>query len=166
MIDYYLEEERVLRNEAMRGTKTAAELDVELDRLWGHVTLYNCYQLFVQLTAKKRKSPLVEMNDILTRADKNIESLKADERAWYENKVKWNRDYEQAEFAHAHFWNGANEADEMALYFAATACLPNNGIRTLVINADNSLKSMGAAEKMLASCDAFCAEKAQLPLAA
>lgn len=166
MIDYYLEEERVLRNEATCGTMTAAELDVKLDKLWGHVTLYNCYQLFVQLTAKKRKSPLVKMNDIWKRAEQNIDSLQADERAWFEDKAKWGRDYKQAEFAHSHFWNGANEADEMALYFAATACLPNNGIRTLVVNADNSLKSMGAAEKMLASCDAFCAEKAQLPLAA
>ena len=36
----------------------------------------------------------------------------------------------------APLWNGAQEADCLSLYFAATAKLPKNSMRNLVVNAD------------------------------
>ena len=39
----------------------------------------------------------------------------------------------------------------LTLFFNATARLPRNSMRTLVTNADNALRAMGGAEKMIAS---------------
>ena len=39
----------------------------------------------------------------------------------------------------------------MTLYFNATAKLPQSLCRNLVMNADNALRSIGGAEKMLSS---------------
>ena len=63
LIDYYLEEEHQLRQYAMRHGMDQKVLEQKLDAMWGKVTLYNCYQLFVQLTSKKRKSPMTQVNE-------------------------------------------------------------------------------------------------------
>lgn len=55
LIDYYMEEERELRDKALLGNWTTAQLERALDESWGHVTLYNVYQMMVQLAAKKSK---------------------------------------------------------------------------------------------------------------
>ena len=60
LIDYYLEEEAELRLFAQRTKMDQRVLEQKLDTIWGKVTLYNCYQLFVQLTSKKLKNPAVE----------------------------------------------------------------------------------------------------------
>ena len=51
----------------------------------------------------------------------------------------------------AEAWDGADEADIMTLYSNATAKLPRNSMRTMVSNADSSLRAMGGAEKMISS---------------
>lgn len=145
LIDYYLEEERAHRAHAARVGTDPKVLENELDEMWGKVTLYNCYQLFVQLTAKKLKNPL--------------EQVKADAKAqkWGDPADEENFDdmgYEEAlEEAEkkAFLWEDKPEADMLTLYFNACEQMPQNTMRTLIANANNALRSMGAAEKMLAS---------------
>ena len=114
-------------------------LEQRIDEMWGKVTLYNCYQLFVQLSSKKMKNPAVEFaaqakagkyND-LSDAEYQIELEKC--------KLK------------SKPWEDKPEADMLTLYFSATDMLPKNGIRTLVSNTNNALKAMGGADKMIAS---------------
>lgn len=137
LIDYYLEEERELREHARRTKMDPLTLERKLDELWGHVTLYNCYQFFVQMTAKKQKNPLNELK-------KKLENGSIDE-AEYESKL------EDAQWKSDVLWEGKAELDLMGLYFNSIEQLPQNMMRTLVLNANNSLKSMAGAEKMLAS---------------
>lgn len=165
LIDFYMEEERKLRREAAMSNMSEAELDTRVDQLWGKVTLYNCYQLFVQLTSRKRKNPVTErtkIEDSNTKYQKALKDadgdatkvndpLSAEQRALITDEARWKAYCEETNFDSTHLFNGAGEADELSLYFAATECLPNNGIRTQVTNTNNALKSMGAAEKMLAS---------------
>lgn len=64
LIDFYLEEEKKLRSEAKRTGKSEKVLMQELDDMWGKVTLYNAYQLFVVLSAKKTSDPeIVQIDD-------------------------------------------------------------------------------------------------------
>lgn len=150
LIDYYLEEERELRAYAARSNMDPKVLEKRLDDMWGKVTLYNCYQLFVQLTAKKMKNPLKLLDARVKQGefgDPQGEEFDADA---YEEE----RDEAMRKAIH---WGaregdaGSDELDMLTLYFNATAGLPQNGMRTLVSNADNALRAMGAAEKMLAS---------------
>ena len=60
LIDFYLEEEKELRLLAGRIGMDEKVMESKIDQLWGKVTLYNCYQLFVQLSSKKKKSPAAE----------------------------------------------------------------------------------------------------------
>jgi len=53
LIDYYLEEEKQRRRQAELSGKPEKVLMQELDDMWGKVSLYNAYQLFVVLSAKK-----------------------------------------------------------------------------------------------------------------
>lgn len=145
LIDYYLEEERAHRAHAARVNTDPKVLENELDQMWGKVTLYNCYQLFVQLTAKKLKNPL--------------EQVKADMKAqkWGDPADEDNFDMLGYELAmeeaekKAFLWEDKPEADMLTLYFNACESMPQNTMRTLIANANNALRSMGAAEKMLAS---------------
>ena len=139
LMDYYLEKERELRLEAERTGMEPKVLATKLDRLWGHVTLYNCYQLFVQLTSKKRENPATEF----TRRAKAGEFNEISD-AEYEKLLA------KAE-AEAELWDGKPDADLLTLYFNATAKLPRNQMRVLVANADNALRAIGGADKMLAS---------------
>lgn len=145
LIDYYLEEEKELRLFAERTGMDEKTLEVKIDKMWGHVTLYNCYQLFVQLTAKKLKNPSVEFA-------KKAKAGEFDKMPEEEYQMK----LEQVE-RESKLWEDKPECDLLTLYFNATDLLPRNQMRTLVSNANNSLKSMGAAEKMMASCDLLCA---------
>ena len=63
LIDYYLEEERELRAYAESVNMDPGVMETQIDQLWGKVTLYNCYQLFVQLSAKKLLNPRVTFNE-------------------------------------------------------------------------------------------------------
>jgi hypothetical protein len=147
LIDFYLEEEKAMRRMAERTHTDQKVLEQKIDEMWGKVTLYNCYQLFVQLSSKKMKNPAAEFsaqakagkfNDLSDEAyAKELEKVK--------NKSK--------------LWEDKPEADLLTLYFSATDALPKNSMRTLVSNANNALKSMGGAEKMMASCDLLLDEK-------
>lgn len=59
LIDFYLEEEKRVRKQAELDGKPEKVLMQELDDMWGKVTLYNAYQLFVVLSAKKSTDPEV-----------------------------------------------------------------------------------------------------------
>lgn len=144
LIDYYLEEERELRAYAARTDMDPKVLDKRLDEMWGKVTLYNCYQLFVQLTAKKMKNPVKALETRAKRGefgDPQGDDFDADA---YEEL----REIAQRK---AFLWEDKDELDMLTLFFNGTQGLPQNSMRTLVSNADNALRAMGAAEKMLAS---------------
>lgn len=145
LIDYYLEEEAELRLFAQRTKMDQRVLEQKLDTIWGKVTLYNCYQLFVQLTSKKLKNPAVEFT----------KKAKAGE---FDNlsEEEYNKRLDEVE-AKSKLWEDKPELDLLTLYFNATDMLPKNDMRTLVANANNALRSMAGAEKMLSSCEMLCA---------
>lgn len=139
LIDYYLEEEKAMRRMAERTRIDDKVLEQKIDEMWGKVTLYNCYQLFVQLSSKKMKNPAVEFAN-QAKAGK-FNDLSDAEYAIELEKVK-NK---------AKLWEDKQDADLLTLYFSATDALPRNSMRTLVANANNALKAMGGADKMMAS---------------
>ena len=57
LMDYYLEEEKELRRQAERINLDPKILETKLDQMWGKVTLYNCYQLFVH--QRNSKTPVL-----------------------------------------------------------------------------------------------------------
>ncbi|MFB6617305.1 type IV secretory system conjugative DNA transfer family protein [Streptomyces sp. NPDC056367] len=138
LIDFYLEEERELRSAAAVLNMDPALLEQKLDDLWGKVTLYNCYQLFVQMSSKKIKNPEAELEKRVKAGefDNNADALA-------EEQVK--------AAAQAFMWEGKADQDMLSLYFNASEELPRNNMRTMVGNAHNALRSMAGAEKMLAS---------------
>ena len=190
LIDYYIEEEAQFRMEAEKQNLSETVIEAHVDKMWGHVTLYNCYQLFVQLSSKKKANPLSELasewfekyseifkysflkagscDNILTvlryAADGMIikedgsttESKKISSVA---NNLELNnqlisvleKEFEVAKKKSELFWEDKPDVDMLSLYFNATDYLPRNQMRTLVANANNALKSMAGAEKMLAS---------------
>ncbi|MFE4334035.1 type IV secretory system conjugative DNA transfer family protein [Streptomyces sp. NPDC056831] len=138
LIDFYLEEERELRGAAAATGMDPETLEKKLDDMWGKVTLYNCYQLFVQLTSKKIKNPEAELE----------KRVKAGE---FENNEDGLAEEQEKAAAQAFLWEGKAEQDMLTLYFNATEALPTNTMRTLIGNANNALRAMAGAEKMLAS---------------
>lgn len=139
LIDYYLEEETELRRFAERTHMDGRTLETKLDELWGHVTLYNCYQFFTELTSKKLKNPAVEFT-------KDVKAGKYNDMSEDEYDAK----LAEVERKSA-LWEDKPEADLLTLYFNATSVLPQNQIRTLAGNANKSLRAMAGAEKMMAS---------------
>ena len=139
LIDYYLEEEKAMRRMAERTRIDDKVLEQKIDEMWGKVTLYNCYQLFVQLSSKKMKNPAIEFANQAKAGKYN--DLSDAEYAIELEKVK-NK---------AKLWEDKQDADLLTLYFSATDALPRNSMRTLVANANNALKAMGGADKMMAS---------------
>ncbi|MEU2828683.1 type IV secretory system conjugative DNA transfer family protein [Streptomyces lavendulae] len=138
LIDFYLEEERELRSAAAVLNMDPALLEQKLDDLWGKVTLYNCYQLFVQMSSKKIKNPEAELE----------KRVKAGE---FENDADALAEEQEKAAARAFMWEGKADQDMLSLYFNASEALPRNNMRTMVGNAHNALRSMAGAEKMLAS---------------
>lgn len=153
LIDYYLEEEREYRSRCAAAIARGEHIDQQtmdtyIDRMWGKVTLYNCYQMFTQLSAKKMPNPVKEFSTKMK--NNEFEGMPQDEIAAKANQAN----------ALGEFWgNGVQEANCLDLYFNATDKLPVNNMRSLVRDANNSLKSMAGAEKMMASCDLLHTEK-------
>lgn len=139
LIDYYLEEEKELRLFAERTNMDPKILENKIDEMWGKVTLYNCYQLFVQLTSKKLKNPAVEFS----KKAKAGEFDKLSDDDYYEKL--------QEVEAQSVLWEDKPETDLLTLFFNATDVLPKNSMRTLVANTNNALRAMSGAEKMMAS---------------
>ena len=144
LIDYYLEEERTYRNECSDRIAAGEVIDPQtidtyVDAMWGRVTLYNCYQMFVQLVGKKMPNPAqVFANKLKSGQYDHLDDKEINDLA---------KDANQKSV----LWNGASELDCLSLYFNATDQLPKNTMRTLVGNINNSLKSMAGADKMMAS---------------
>ena len=156
-----MEEEKELRREAERINLDPKILETKIDNMWGKVTLYNCYQLFVQLTSKKLKNPSIEFKNLAKQAKEYCDAHEGEKptpphpnpeiqkliEATTEEYQKIVNEVEEK----ASLWEEKPEADLLTLYFAATDKLPRNSMRNLVANANNALKSMAGAEKMLAS---------------
>ena len=138
LIDFYMEEERELRKHAAETKMDPATLEQKLDDMWGKVTLYNAYQMFVQLSSKKVKNPEAELE----------KKVKAGE---FEDREAELEEAQAEAQRQAFLWEGKAEQDMLTLYFNATEALPMNSMRTLIGNAHNALRSMAGAEKMLAS---------------
>ena len=168
LIDFYLEEEAAYRNECDRRMAAGEFIDPQtiethIDELWGKVTLYNCYQLFVQLTSKKLPNPVVETAKKIKAGEfekqaKELLSAEYGDGNFNEDMVAEKAEELQNEAAadaekKGFLWDGAQEADCMSLFFAATERLPRNSMRNLLINAHNALRAIAGAEKMLASCE-------------
>ena len=139
LIDYYIEEEKELLAYAEKTNMDEKVLATKIDIMWGKVTLYNTYQLFVQLTSKKLKNPAVEFTKKAKAGD--FEGLSEED---YQERLA------EVE-AQSLLWEDAPEKDLLTLYFNATDALPANSMRRLVANANNALKSIAGAEKMLSS---------------
>lgn len=139
LIDYYLEEEKEMRRLAERTGIDDKILEQKIDEMWGKVTLYNCYQLFVQLSSKKMKNP----------AQIFAEEVKAKKYSDLSD-AEFDKKLKQVQ-AKSKLWEDKPDADLLTLFFSATDALPKNSMRTLVGNANNALKAMGGAEKMMAS---------------
>lgn len=144
LIDYYLEEERTYRNECSNRIAAGEiidpqTIDTHVDAMWGRVTLYNCYQMFVQLVGKKMPNPAqVFSNKLKSGQYDHLDDEEINDLAKEANQKSV-------------LWNGSPELDCLSLYFNATEHLPKNTMRTLVGNINNSLKSMAGADKMMAS---------------
>lgn len=155
LIDYYLEEEKELRALAERVGMDDKTLENQLDTMWGKVTLYNCYQLFVQLTAKKLKNPVVDFKARSKKGDfdplqptEDPNNLPPDRQPMTDDEYE---EMKQSVFQDAALWEEKPEADLLTLFFNATKKLPRNQMRVLIQNADDSLRAMSGAEKMLSS---------------
>lgn len=144
LIDYYLEEEKELRQRAERTGMSPKVLSAQVDMLWGKVTLYNCYQLFVRLASKKEKNPAVVFKKRAEAGEFDPEGIEPlDDDQYRRRMAEVQKD--------AELWEDKPDNDLMSLFFNATAALPPNEMRRLVGNADDALRSIGGAEKMLAS---------------
>lgn len=100
--------------------------------------------LINQFWYTKLKNPVSELGPLMIKDLEKPEDLR--ERSNEEWEAKLELAQKQAEA-----WDGADEADIMTLYSNATAKLPRNSMRTMVSNADSSLRAMGGAEKMISS---------------
>lgn len=149
LIDYYLEEERDLREKAERTNMDEKVLETKLDMMWGKVTLYNTYQLFVQLTSQKSPNPMSAFVKEVKALQGTGKKGKYYDDRWdeptYQEKMK------EFQLMSKVLYEDKPEVDLLALYFNASNALPMNSMRRLVSNADNALRAMGGADKMMAS---------------
>lgn len=157
LIDYFLEEEKELRRKASIEKMDDKVLESKVDALWGKVTLYNCYQLFVQLTSKKMKNPQAAWKQKWDAKYKEWSATAQAEGIDIDEMYADNREYQQMlsekkiADQEAELFEDKPEMDLLTLFFNASSKLPKNSMRTLVDNANNALKSMAGAEKMLSS---------------
>ena len=151
LIDYYLEEEHEIRRTAALKGLSPQIIETKIDNMWGKVTLYNSYQLFVQLTAKKKNDPAAEFNkELQDSLDPETKAFKPGTRLAEMSDEEYAAERERVTRM-SKLWDGQPQVDLLTLYFNATERLPRNSMRTLVNNANNALKAMGGAEKMMAS---------------
>ena len=149
LIDYYLEEERDLREKAERTNMDEKVLETKLDMMWGKVTLYNTYQLFVQLTSQKSPNPM----SAFVKEVKSLQGTKKKGKYYDDNwdEPTYQEKMEEFQLMSKVLYEDKPEVDLLALYFNASNALPMNSMRRLVSNADNALRAMGGADKMMAS---------------
>lgn len=140
LIDYYLEEEAELVADARAQGRTLADISEDIDKLWGHVTLYNCYEYFVTLASQKMENPIVALNKEVQKhpPETDEERMRVAERTAEATRK-------------AAPWKDAPRADMLTLYFNATRMLPKNSIRGMLNDADDSLRSMAGSDKTISS---------------
>ena len=155
LIDFYLEEEAEMRALAERTGMDDKVLETKLDEMWGKVTLYNCYQLFVQLTSQKKTTPMVTFSKRVKEKGTYVGADNVERQVPNDGEEDPNYD-EAVEICEkqSELWEGKSEMDLLSLYFNATDRLPRNGIRNLVANANNALKSMGTSRCVWKRCTA------------
>lgn len=156
LMDFYLEEEAEMRLLAQKKGMDEKTFETQIDTLWGHNTLYNCYELFVNLTSKKVPNPSKEFTEAVKEAEaaskeKREPRTDAAKRIFQMNDDEYDEELARIEKMSNILWENKPEIDMLTLYFNASKQLPRNQMRTLVSNADDSLRSMGGAEKMMAS---------------
>lgn len=148
LIDYFLEEEKEMRRKALVDKTDDKVLESKIDALWGKVTLYNCYQLFVQLTSKKMKNPQAAWKQKWDEKYKTWVAKAKDEGMDIDEMFGGDKEYQQMirdkkqADAEAVLFEDKPEMDLLTLFFNASSELPKNSMRTLVDNANNALKSM------------------------
>lgn len=143
LIDYYLEEEKELRRKAQKTGMNKQVLETKLDQLWGKVTLYNCYQLFVRLSSKKKDNPANKFNKDVK--DGMFDAERDQDPDGFAERVR------QIETMSEDMWQSNESIDLLSLFFNATDLLPMNSMRSLISDANNSLKAMGGSEKTISS---------------
>lgn len=150
LIDIYLEEEKALRRKASRTGMSQKVLEQQLDDMWGKVTLYNAYQLFVILTSKK--------SDKFMEICLDNKQVKEYEALLEEHKAALGK----LEALGAAITDDMKEPPKppkitkealplLDILCDATKQLPKNSMRTLVSNTDNALRAMAGSEKTMAS---------------
>lgn len=161
LIAFFLEEEKEMRENAEKNGTNEKVLETQIDEMWGKVTLYNCYQMMVQLSAKKLTNPLSEFmmdsqagkfnqaRSVVDEKTGEVKNLPAGEEPLTLEQYK-EREKEMRALS-KDYWEGRPEMDMLTLLFNAMMHLPHNSMRRLVGDANNSLRAMGNAEKMLAS---------------
>ena len=161
LIDYYLEEEHELRLEARQKHTDPKVLATQIDKLWGHVTLYNCYEMFVRLSSKKITNPINQYNAMNKSGELDKQIIKEladkgildDDPEYDQKKQDLAMKKQETAKKQAVLWNGQPTQDELTLFFNASERLPGNSMRDLVNNANHALTAMAGADQMLASCD-------------
>lgn len=118
-------------------------LEVEVDRLWGKVTLYNCYQLFVRLSSKKKENPCKKFNKDLKEGV--YEPMRMNDPDGFQDI------YNDMTTMGDEMWQENDSIDLLSLFFNVTDLLPLNSMRSLISDANNSLKAMGGSEKTISS---------------
>lgn len=134
LIDYYQEEEYTIQQKAIINHWTQAKLNRVLDVNWGHVTLYNVYQLMTALSATTSDNP--EITAVTPEEMKKLD--------------KW-RSMNDQQKMQAKASGEYPAKDYLTLLFDATAQLPPNRLRGAVSNQDRSLRAMAKSEKTMAS---------------
>lgn len=166
MIDYFMEDEKFYRRQLAMGKINEKQFFSLTDELWGKLTLYNVYQMLVSASAKKKESPLTRFNSSKTFVDSNTgEEYSMDLILAINMKLAGGKELDDEESIildaftreqqrvteESVLWEGKPSLDLMTLFFNASLKLPVNDIRQQAVDADNSLKSMKGAEKMLSS---------------
>ena len=145
LIDFYNEEEIEMRKIARLQGWSAKKLDRELNLMWSKVTMYNAYQYFVALSSKKIKNPLAKVKE-------QNEAYQKGEGDWVgksEEEIK--SIIANANLENEHIFQSQPEIDMLTAYARATALLPKNEIRTLMLDAHSVLNAMGGSEKTISS---------------
>lgn len=139
LIDYYMEEDRQMRLDSIKRHEDPTILNQKLDEMWGHVTLYNVYQMMTQLSAKVSSDP-------------NIVLVKPEEIEAYESakeNIRNNPNIKNPEETISQL--EVKQKDFLTLFFDATSELPINALRTSAVNQDNMLRAMAGSKKTISS---------------
>lgn len=143
LIDYYMEEEDELNERIHEEHRPLADAADDLDLMWSHLSLYNCYEFFTKLASSKMTNPIIALDkERGKQGDKPPETPEED--------AEVARMYAEAK-ARSVFWENAQSADMLTLYCNATRMLPVNSVRQEMLNADSSLRAMAGSDKTIAS---------------